>query len=149
MPVGGPASHRLKMSETTGVSRFRRVRVSVLALAFAGLLSPPLAARTQPGAPALVREIEQGAASVRVELRTARDANDPSRARCVSAKLSEVHAQLRLARQHATELAGARGTQGRRHRYLLEVAHERAQELARAARRCDTARASFVRVVRR
>ena len=114
------------------------------------LVAAPAAASNQPSAPALVREIEQGAASVRVELRAARDANDVARARCVSGKLSEVHAQLRLATHHAALLRAARSTElGRRHRYLLEVAHERARELAHGARGCSVGKASFVRVVRR
>lgn len=128
----------------------RRSRGAAIALGLAALVAAPAAASNQPSAPALVREIEQGAASVRVELRAARDANDPLRTRCVSGKLSEVHAQLRLAEQRARLLASSRDVQqGRRHRYLLEVAHERAHELTQAARRCATARASFVRVVRR
>lgn len=131
-------------------SSSRRSRAAAVALGLVALVAAPAAASSQPGAPALVREIEQGAASVRVELRAARDANDPARARCVSAKLSEVHAQLRMAEREARLLASSRDAQqGRRHRYLLGVAHERAHELAQAARRCAAARASFVRVVRR
>ncbi|GMV16594.1 MAG: hypothetical protein AMXMBFR56_48180 [Polyangiaceae bacterium] len=147
MPVGGPASHRQKMLKPHGS---RRSRGAAVALSLVALVAAPAAASNQPGATALVREVEQAAASVRVELRAARDANDPGRTRCVSAKLSEVHAQLRLAEQQARLLASSRDVQqGRRHRYLLGVAHERAHELAQAARRCATARASFVRVVRR
>lgn len=125
---------------------FWRAHPGLWALCAGLLVAAPAAGKNQPSGVSLVREIEQGAASVRVELRAARAANDVARARCVSAKLSEVHAQLRLATRHA---AASSGDQGRRHRYLLEVAHERAQDLARAARRCAAAPTSLVRVVRR
>lgn len=114
------------------------------------LSAPRAEARNQPAAHALVREVEQSAASIRVELRSARDANGASRARCVSGKLSEAHAQLRQARTHAAAIAAGGTTASlRKHRYLLEAAHERSRELAQAARRCDAPPASFVRVLRR
>jgi len=133
------------MSGSPGITR-----VGQAALCAALMASAPFAAASQPSAPALLRAVEQGAASVRVELRAAREANDPVLARCVSAKLSELHAQLRLAEQHAARHASAAETpERRRHRYLLEVAHERAHELAVAARRCSATRPALVRVVRR
>ncbi|MBI3200463.1 MAG: hypothetical protein HYZ29_02900 [Myxococcales bacterium] len=130
--------------------RPRFARSALWAACLVGLVAAPAAAKNQPTATALVREVEQSALSVRMELRAAREANDTGRARCVSEKLSQVHAQLRTARTQAdlliqpTDVARAR-----RHRYLLEAVHENSRDLAHAARRCDSGRSQAVRVVRR
>ena len=77
-----------------------------------------------------IEDIEQSASSVRQELRAARLAGDPYRARCASDKLSEVHAQLRLALQQTS------GSDQRRRQFALDMARNRAREIARDARHC-------------
>jgi hypothetical protein len=124
------------------------VRALAAALALA-LTSAPAAARDPVAARARVREVEQSAATVRHELRAARTAEDRTRARCVSEKLSEVHAQLRAARQHGALLDVPSDRERRRHRYMLDAARDQARTLARAARRCGERETSLVRVVRR
>ncbi len=138
------------MSTHPPARRPRAVRASLWAACLAGLVAAPAAARNQPSSHTLVREVEQSALSVRMELRAAREANDTGRARCVSEKLSQVHAQLRTAREQASLLVRPADAQrARRHRYLLQAAHENTRDLAQAARRCDSAPAQAVRVVRR
>ena len=138
------------MSRSTEVVRFGFVRRGLWAACLAGLLAAPAAAKNQPGAPALAREVEQAAISVRVELRAARSTNDPERVRCVSGKLSQIHAQLRVARRESQRLTHPTDAKDQRHhRYLLEAAHANARDLTQAARRCDSARTVAVRVIRR
>lgn len=105
-------------------------------LAGLALLVSVKAAATERNSTSQVGEIEQRAASVSRELRAARNAGDPVRSRCASNKLSEIHAQLRLARSHAEALKTARGGDARVHRRALDVSHERAAEIAREARSC-------------
>lgn len=141
------------MTDAVGSQVFRRHLAALFALTAVLGLSPDSAARSQPvrARPgALIREIQQGVVAVRLELREARDKNDPVRARCVSAKLSETHAQLRLATRYVSALGVTSDPRmTRRHQYLVAVAHERAEELTRAARRCARAEDSTVRSVRR
>jgi hypothetical protein len=107
-------------------------------------VAPSVAAEAQPAAgQASVRFIEQSAKSVRVELRAARVQGDRVRARCVSEKLTEVHAQLRLAEQHApwidTRDARIDPASARRHGYVLSRAKKRARDLVEQARHCSMA----------
>lgn len=85
-----------------------------------------------------LRVIEQRARTITLELRVARDAGEPRAARCASSRLSEIHAQLRLAREHANALSSASSpADQRRHRRSLEVADQRSAEIAREARSCQ------------
>jgi hypothetical protein len=87
------------------------------------------------GADVVLAEISQNAVTVRVALRQARHEHDPLRAKCVSKKLSEVHAQMRIAEQHAVLLAGATSSPRTRvERHVLKRAYERSREIARDAR---------------
>src|SRR5262245_43341977 len=85
-------------------------------------------ARASKSSRAELREIEQSVVLVRVELRLARGTGDWIGARCASEKLSEVHAQLRLANEHASAVDPAKE---RYERFVLETARDRARELAR------------------
>ncbi len=124
---------------------------AVASLALIVWASPGAARSVGPkrSATALMREMEQSAATVRITLRKAREYGDVVSARCASNKLSEIHAQLRLAEAHSVHLRTPGDDPTRRHRYLLEVAHERARELSQEARRCGPGSESLVRVVRR
>jgi hypothetical protein len=115
-----------------GISWFRSLLAlgATCALTAARPAGAEESASASAAARSAIREIEQSATVVRIELRMARGSGDFIGARCASEKLSEVHAQLRLANQHAF------APDDRRHRFALETARERARELARAARRC-------------
>lgn len=128
---------------------FRGVVGLLMALA-ASLAADPAASRETRAPHAMLQEIEQSAATIRMDLRAARDDGDLLRARCMSGKLSEVHAQQRLAERHAADLRVSRDAQSaKRHRYLLRAAIEYAHELTADARRCGSSRRSSLRVLTR
>jgi hypothetical protein len=92
--------------------------------------------RSDRAGDAYLRQISQTAVTVRIALTDARRRHDSPRARCVSRKLSQVHAELRIAEEHADILAGAKTASGiRRERYVLARAYERSREIASDARR--------------
>src|SRR5262245_11989514 len=104
----------------------------LIGLAALSAVTPALAGDTGASIStrAAIREIEQSAAVVRIELRAARGSGAVIGARCASEKLSEVHAQLRLANRTAF------GENDRRQRFMLDTARERAREIARSAHQC-------------
>ena len=115
----------------------RFLAAMLIALAGFGSVAAPARAGDPTDATvarAALRQIEQSATLVRLELREARANQDRVGARCVSERLSEVHAQLRLANEHLTLLGNA--ATDRRHRFAIETARDRARELAREAQRC-------------
>jgi hypothetical protein len=122
------------------------------ALALAGtaalLFARPAESREAREPHALVREIAQSAASIRLDLRAARSNGEQRRARCLSEKLSEVHAQQRMAEHHAADLARTHDAQSaRRYRYLLESAADHSHDLTVEARQCGARRATSLRVI--
>lgn len=87
-----------------------------------------------------VASIARHAALIQTELRVARTRGDRARARCLSGKLSQLHAQERLAGERRDDLgwALARGDAAaiRTERSVLSALQLRARELAREARSC-------------
>lgn len=88
----------------------------------------------------MIASIARHARRVQSELRHARTRGDSADARCLSQKLSEIHAQERLARDREDDLADAlaRGDNRRllHGRVVLGLLRDRARELSRQARRC-------------
>lgn len=110
---------------------------AVTVLGLAGLATAD--ARSEARGEASLRSIQQSAKTVRYELREARISGDPNRVRCVNGKLTQVHAQLRLAEEHAPWVdARAKVDAGtrRRHGYVLSTALRRARDLAEEAKLC-------------
>lgn len=113
-------------------------------LAVLGLASLATA-RSEPRGQSSVRFIQQSAKTVRYELREARISGDPRRVRCVNTKLTQVHAQLRLAEEHAPWVDRARidADTRRRHDYVLSTARRRARDLTEEAKLCGVELAPF------
>jgi hypothetical protein len=88
----------------------------------------------------IVSSIARHAALVQTELRFARGAGDRARARCLNDKLSEIHAQERLASEREDDLGSAlaRGDASgvRNERAVLTMLQSRARDLSRQAQGC-------------
>jgi hypothetical protein len=115
-------------------------------LAVLGLASLASAdARSDPRGQSSVRFIRESAKTVRYELREARISGDPRRVRCVNTKLTQVHAQLRLAEEHAPWVDRPRidADTRRRHDYVLSTALRRARDLTEEAKLCGVELAPF------
>ena len=118
-----------------------RAAAIALLLVSAVTVARPAESRETRAPRALLSDIEQSATSIRLSLRTARAEGELTRARCLSMKLSEVHAQQRQAERNAADLKATRDAQSsRRYRYLLESAADYARDLSAEARRCGARR---------
>lgn len=123
------------------MTRFARLLLPVTAaLTVVGLAGLATAdARPTPRGQSSVQSIQQSAKTVQYELREARISGDPRRVRCVNGKLTQVHAQLRLAQEHAPWVdsrAQLDASTRRRHGYVLSTALRRARDLAEEAKAC-------------
>jgi hypothetical protein len=98
-------------------------------------------AAAQPESPRqLITSIAQHAALVHAELRFARTDGHRARVRCLNGKLSEIHAQGRLARERERMLAAAvarhQDTEAAQSRRMLVALRDRARQLSLQAQGC-------------
>jgi hypothetical protein len=116
----------------------QKLAAGLTVLGLAGFAS----AESRPAARAetKLRAIKQSARTVQLELRKARIDGDARRVRCVSSKLSEVHAQLRFAEARARR-------DDTRSSASLHTAARLAQDLADSAKRCGETASSFQLIV--
>jgi hypothetical protein len=143
MRLGTGASEGPKMAS----SSLYRAGLGLLLALGATLATEPAQSRETRAPRSQLREIAQSAANIRMALRTARGDGDDLRARCISEKLSEVHAQQRLAERHEADLRASRDAHSaRRHRYLLDAAAVYSHELTAEARHCGAPRYSSLRI---
>ncbi len=119
------------------------MRLSISSVLCLLTFSLPAAAERKPPAAAhaerMVAAIASEVRNIRGELRQARDRSQTARARCLSGKLSELHAQQRQAKERSAELVAAlaRGDAKKvsQNRVVLSSLAARARVLSRQARR--------------
>jgi hypothetical protein len=120
-------------------------RPVLFALAAISLLLSPSASQADSQserrrARTLVSSIARHAALVQTELRFARTARNHERARCLNGKLSEIHAQQRLAYEREIDFGSALATgdtqRANNERVVLSMLQRRARTLSLQAMRC-------------